>query len=255
MPRLQRLIFAPEQFQDQSITLNPDQGRYLFKVLRLTPGDRVIAMDGIGHWWVAEILTPKQAQLIQRIEINNELPLSLTLIAAPPKGNGFDSVIHSATELGVQAIYPLISERTIHHPHDKKIQRWQKIAREATEQSRRQIVPTIFEPLNFHELREPSQPWNRTDTLTFFCSTESNRPHLQASLSNQLKQSHIKQITILTGPEGGWSRQEEDQLLQQGFMGISLGKRILRAVTAPINALSIAAAFCEFNITTERLRL
>lgn len=202
-------------------------------------------MDGKGHWWTAEIIHQTQARLIQLMDINNELSRPLILIAAPPKGNGFETVIHSATELGVQRIYPLISARTINPPTAQKIQRWQKIAMEATEQSLRQIVPTIGPSIQFNALWEPSQLWNQADTLTFFCSTEPTRPHLQSTLVSLLDPSSLNPITILTGPEGGWSPKEENQLNQQGWIGISLGKRILRAVTAPILALSLVAAFCE----------
>jgi len=116
LARLQRLIFAPEQFHPQGIVLNPDQRRYLFKVLRLQSGDRFIAMDGKGHWWMAELCDSTHAQLLEPIEIDNELGLPLNLIAAPPKGNGFETVVHCATELGVQGIYPLMSERTQNQP-------------------------------------------------------------------------------------------------------------------------------------------
>lgn len=250
LPRLQRLIFEPEQFQDLSVQINSDQGRYLFKVLRLKISDQFIAMDGQGHWWLAQLETPTQAQLIERMEVNNELSLRLILIAAPPKGNGFESVIHSATELGVQAIYPLISERTLIQPNPQKIQRWQKIATEATEQSLRQVVPKIHEALNFQDLAKSSHPWDPFDNLTFFCSTQTDRPHLQSVLNQQIHPSQITQITVITGPEGGWSPQEENQFVNQGMIGISLGKRILRSVTAPINALSLIAAFCEANQRT-----
>lgn len=241
MPQLQRLIFAPDQVHATYVTLNTEQKRYLLNVLRLQTGAPFIAMDGQGHWWHAELNCDHDtATLLQPITINNELPISLTLVAAPPKGKGFDEVVHSATELGVRHIYPLLSKRTLARPSDQKINRWQKIAREATEQSLRQCAPVIHSPISLNQVSTTQAP--PLGGTRFFCSTQANPLPLTTALqTTQL----LHQITIITGPEGGWSPEEEEQLYQMPCIAVSLGRRVLRAVTAPLCALALTAAFLE----------
>lgn len=241
LPRLQRLTFSEDQFQAAHVTLNSQQQRYLLKVLRLKAGDNFIAMDGRGHWWQAELAPDERmATLLDPIDINNELPIAITLVASPAKGKGFDEVIHSVTELGVSEIYPLLSERTVVHPSPQKIERWQKIASEATEQSLRQFIPTVHSPVDLRTLAAIFKPWSSGSL--FFGSTQAGNPTFEQALRQRLP---LEKIAIVTGPEGGWSPAEEMQLCQMQGIAVSLGRRILRAVTAPVCAMSIAAAIFE----------
>ena len=235
MARLQRLIFSPEQFLTDTVEFNAEQKKYLTKVLRLQNQDQFIAMDGQGHWWLAEI-HDNHGKILEAIAINNELPVSITLIAAPPKGNGFENVVHSATELGVKQILPLISKRTVLKPNANKINRWQKIAQEATEQSFRQFMPKVSPSVLLKDLNAELKKLEIQEV--FFCSTQPGIQTLAQAYRSKVT-SKPQSIAILTGPEGGWTNQEEELLYQSGFNGISLGSRILRAVTAPLCALSI----------------
>ena len=85
--KLQRLAIAPDQLQDQQILLTSGQQHYLSRVLRLRQGDRFVAIDGRGQWWLAA-LSGTQAQILEPIQIQTELPVSITLLMALPKGNG-----------------------------------------------------------------------------------------------------------------------------------------------------------------------
>ncbi len=241
LAQLHRVAIAPEQLQNQQITLNAEQQHYLGRVLRLRAGDRFIAMDGAGHWWLAELEAEAQAQVLNSIQARTELPFPMTLMAAPPKGNGFDEVVRQATELGVSRIVPVLSDRTLADPSPQKLQRWRRIAQEAAEQSERQIVPQLLDPVPFGELTQlglnGDQSWIR-----YFCVTRQDAPHLLQCL----QQASPSPILVVTGPEGGWTITEIEGAITAGYQPVSLGVRILRAVTAPLTALSLIAARLEF---------
>jgi 16S rRNA (uracil1498-N3)-methyltransferase len=232
-----RLVINPTQIQGEEINLTPEQSHYLNRVLRLKNGDRFVALDGRGKAWVAEN-GGTAAQILEPLQESTELPVKVTLIVALPKGNGFDEVVRCCTELGVTTLIPLISQRTLLHPSPQKLERWRKIATEAAEQSERQIVPTISEPLDFSTaLTEVGN----LDTNCYICVTRRKSAHLLTCLPTQLP----KQLIIATGPEGGWTEEEVEQAIATGFQPVSLGSRILRAVTAPIVSLSLIAALSE----------
>jgi 16S rRNA (uracil1498-N3)-methyltransferase len=156
-------------------------------------------------------------------------------MVALPKGNGFDDIVRCATELGVTHLIPVISERTLLKPSSHKVERWRKIAIEATEQCERQIVPYINDPLN---LVSTLNTFNLSHYQAYLCVSRHNVPHLLTFLHKQ----PLNPLLIATGPEGGWTETEISMMLKQGFTAVSLGNRILRAITAPITALSLASA-------------
>ncbi|MEG3849814.1 RsmE family RNA methyltransferase, partial [Microcoleus sp. herbarium13] len=152
MPQLQRLAINADRICDKSIDLTKEQQHYLHRVLRLQAGDKFIAMDGRGHWWLA-VLEAREtglfASITEEIAVNKELAVEVTLMAALPKGNGFDEVVRQASELGAATIAPVTSDRTLPKPSPQKVDRWRRIAAEAAEQSERQFVPAICEPISF----------------------------------------------------------------------------------------------------------
>lgn len=235
MAQLQRIAIAPSQLQQNQILLTKEQQHYLTRVLRLQKGDRFIAIDGIGKWWLAQ-LQGEQAQILETLTVESELPVSITLMVALPKGNGFDEVVRCCTELGVTCIAPVVSDRTLLNPSPQKLERWRRIAGEAAEQSERAFIPTILEPVSFH-VGLSSFVANHK----YICEGRGNYPHLKNCIHNQGEMS----IVIATGSEGGWTDKELENAIKAGFKPVSLGRRILRAVTAPIVALSLISAACE----------
>lgn len=236
MAQLQRLAIAPSQLQDQQILLTTQQKHYLGRVLRLEDGDRFIAMDGQGQWWLAQLIGA-EAQILKPILVQTELPVSITLMVALPKGNGFDEVVRYCTELGVSCIAPVMSDRTLLNPSHQKLERWRRIAKEAAEQSERQLVPTVLDPVAF-----ATGITSQTATHRYICVARESCHHLKDALNCV---STTTEILIATGPEGGWTSAEVEQAIATGFKPVSLGRRILRAVTAPVVALSLAAAALE----------
>jgi 16S rRNA (uracil1498-N3)-methyltransferase len=251
MAQLQRLVVSPQQFSgsltSQSVMLTPEQQHYLQRVLRLNTGTQVIIMDGSGQSWLAE-LQAQSASLLEPISLQTELPITLHLWVAPPKGAGLEEVIRQATELGVTIVQPVISTRTVLNPSTNKLDRWRRIAQEAAEQSERQIVPTIQDPIGLQDCFQTGAI--AQNCLAYICVTRrADAPHLLSHFQQQLEQrsSLPSQLTLLTGPEGGWTDTEVAAAISTGFQPVTLGSRILRSVTAPLAALSIVASLAELS--------
>ncbi|MBH8565608.1 16S rRNA (uracil(1498)-N(3))-methyltransferase [Nostoc sp. CENA67] len=241
MSQLQRIAIAPSQLQQGQILLTKEQQHYLVRVLRLRDGDRFIAMDGKGKWWLSQLAT-EQAQVLQPLTVETELHVSITLMVALPKGNAFDEVVRTCTELGVACIAPVLSDRTLLNPSPQKLERWRRIAAEAAEQSERAFVPTILEPVAFNTaLSTVNSHQSSVNSQQYICEGRGNFPHLRYCLQNKGQES----IVIATGPEGGWTETEIENAIAAGFQPVSLGRRILRAVTAPVVALTLISANFE----------
>ncbi|MBE9114230.1 RNA methyltransferase, partial [Nodosilinea sp. LEGE 07298] len=168
----------------------------------------------------------------------------ITLAIALPKGNGFDDVVRQTTELGVTTLQPIISDRTLHQPNPKKLERWQRIALEATEQSERLLLPKILPPEPWSVYLKQSAEGNR-----WICVARSDAPHLLAVA--QASDPHVP-AAIAVGPEGGWTAAEVKSAIAAGFQPVSLGSYILRAVTAPLAALALVTAARALQAVPEK---
>ncbi len=237
MAQLQRLVIVASQIDRQQIVLTAEQQHYLSRVLRLRSGDRFIAMNGQGQGWLVS-LESDRAQILEPIYTHSELPISVTLVLALPKGNGLDEVVRQATELGVTCIAPVISDRTLLNPSANKLERWRRIAQEAAEQCERQIVPEILEPISWGDRLQIE---SSNSECRLICLARGNPPHLL----DYLNKSVCSSITLAIGPEGGWTDAEIAGAIAANYQPISLGCRVLRAVTAPIVALSLVAGVFE----------
>ncbi|MCY7275616.1 MAG: 16S rRNA (uracil(1498)-N(3))-methyltransferase [Phormidesmis sp. CAN_BIN44] len=244
MVQLQRIVITDSQIDQQQIFLTIEQQHYLSRVLRLRSGDQFIAMNGQGHGWLAS-LASDWAQILESIHAQSELPISVTLVLALPKGNGFDEVVRQTTELGVTCIAPVISERTLLNPSVNKLERWRRIAQEAAEQCERQIVPEILDPVSWIDRLQTES--SQSNTCRLICLARGNSPHLL----DYLEQSVCSSITLAIGPEGGWTDAEIAGAIAASYQPISFGRRVLRAVTAPIVALSLVAGVVERNKNEE----
>ncbi|RZM79624.1 16S rRNA (uracil(1498)-N(3))-methyltransferase [Leptolyngbya iicbica] len=242
---MQRVVVDPAQIQADQLNLTVDQRHYLQRVLRLKSGDRFLALDGQGHLWTA-ILQPDAAQatltaIAPEVAPTTGVRSRITLAACLPK-QGFDEVVRQVTELGVDEIVPIVSDRTVLRPSANKLQRWRRIAAEAGEQCERLTVPKVREPLAWSSwLAQESQ-----DTRVICVARRSAPALLSVSLL-----SPLPAIEIAIGPEGGWTESEVTQALAHGYQPASLGGSILRAVTASVVAIGILQAGIEFaNITS-----
>jgi 16S rRNA (uracil1498-N3)-methyltransferase len=258
MTQLQRLTIASDQLSGQRIQLTEPQQHYLRRVLRLKGGDRFIAMVAIHssagsqpQGWLTELQAdPAMAQILEAVLVKTELPIAMTLIMALPK-SGMDDVVRQATEIGVQTIVPVLSQRSLLNPSAQKLERWQRIAQEAAEQSERQFSPQILAPQAWSDALQTGQS-SSIPTLHYLCEARGEHPHLLQLLLSQLLQvpcastvPQIASVTIAVGPEGGWTEAEIAQAVEAGYQIVSLGRRVLRSATAPLVALGIVAAVSE----------
>jgi 16S rRNA (uracil1498-N3)-methyltransferase len=229
---LQRVIIQPTQLQGNELTLTVPQLHYLQRVLRLQTGAKFEAIDGTGNLYLVEFSTPHTRVLERSTPVSIELPVAVNLIVAVPK-IGLDDVVRACTELGVNTIYPVTSDRTIVQPSEQKQRRWIEIANEATEQSERLLLTNI----------QPVQSWLTVMTqLTGqrkVCTARGDSPHLMRSIDPKLP------ISIAIGPEGGWTDRELQQSIDLGWQPVSLGKRVLRTITAPQAAMSMVGGLLE----------
>jgi 16S rRNA (uracil1498-N3)-methyltransferase len=227
---------------DQPIDLSPDQRHYLVRVLRLAIGDRFIVLNGQGQSWIAQITDPDatgaDATCLEVLAPELSSGPRVRLLLALPK-QGFDEVVRQATELGVSEIQPVLSQRTILKPSDNKLDRWQRIAQEAAEQSERLWVPQIQAPLDFKQALTQWGPG-------YICTARGNPP----SLARRLVADRLgdQPLTIAIGPEGGWTPTEVELAQGLEYQAVSLGTGILRAVTAPLAVLAIVATVVELGV-------
>ncbi len=240
----QRIVVDRSQIDGMRVRLTSQQHHYLCRVLRLQDGDRLLVMNGEGQTWLSQ-LDGETAELIESVSIQTELSVALHLWIAPPKGSGIEEVIRQATEVGVTGIHPILSDRTLLQPSGNKLDRWRRIALESAEQSERQHVLQISEPVRFQD----AEFLTAGRSERYIAVTRQDAPHFLNCLISVLSSQHLdldaRELWIATGPEGGWSDAEVEAAIAAGVQCISLGARILRAVTAPIFAASLVAGLWE----------
>lgn len=226
MPR----IFLPISDKDNDLIIKEEKAHYLINVLRLKKGDEFEAVNGRGKCFLLLIKKAFKNEVICEIidifDYNLESPISITLAQGILKGNKMDLVIQKATELGVKEIIPIITERS-QIKETRKLNRWQKIAEEASKQSGRSIVPIIHNSIKFFELID-----NYKTGLIFY---EKNG----ISLKDAITKLDVNNLLITIGPEGGFTNEEINYAKQNNFILVTLGKRILRAETAAISAITL----------------
>ena len=223
------------------VTLSKDDEHHVLHVMRMKKGDEIEVVDNQKLFLcLIESTNPLSISVIHEIANDVEINEDVTLLFALSKGDKNDLVIQKATELGVKKVALINTERTVvkYEQKDitKKIERFQKIMKEASEQSHRLIVPTLLGIFDLKNL-----------TKEVYSDLNYVAYEKDASLTNEAFKGLKKgqSVTILVGPEGGFSSQEIDYLTEQGFIRTSLGKRILRAETAAIYALSVIGYILE----------
>jgi len=235
-----RFFVRRENIQGTSATLAGQELDHLRRVLRLTVGDVVTLFDDAGweHEAVICRLHAGQGELeIRRSsETGNESPLALTLALGLTKGEKMDFVVEKATELGAAKILPFTSNFTVPKLDDKKIatrtERWRKIALSAAKQCGRGHMPEILPLCEFGQVVDNA---GAHQLKLLFWEKETAQSLRQVHESN----ADLSAILIVIGPEGGFSGAEAELAQARDFHRVHLGRRILRAETAAVTALSL----------------
>lgn len=229
----------------ENILLSNDDIHHITHVMRGKKGDQVeVIKDSLIY--VCEIVStsPFILKEVSIKEDNNELNKDITLFYVLSKGDKNDLVIQKCTEIGVKNIVLLNSKRSVikldQKDFEKKKERYIKIAKEASEQCKRNIIPNIYGLYNITSI--PSELLCDINLVGY--ELENGKTNKTMDFFQDFKKNK-QSISILIGPEGGISEDEISSLISQGFNIVSLGKRILRTETAAIYALSVISFLLE----------
>ncbi|MFD1927381.1 16S rRNA (uracil(1498)-N(3))-methyltransferase [Sporosarcina siberiensis] len=242
--------FLDEPFDENGKTvIGKDDSKHIVRVMRMNVGDQIIAVhSGVAYTAIIRELGEETVFIERENDAlpSNEMPVHVTIACGLPKGDKFDLIVQKGTELGMSALIPFKAERSVvkwdEKRGQKKIERLQKIAKEAAEQCHRSNIPSIENPFTLAQLLEVA---NNYDIL-LIADEEDAKKDERNRIADRLKTIKPNQsVLVVFGPEGGLSRNEAHAFFAKGFLSTSLGPRILRTETAPLFLLS--AMSCEFE--------
>ncbi|MBB4825769.1 16S rRNA (uracil1498-N3)-methyltransferase [Sporosarcina luteola] len=240
---MQRYFLTTPFDQNDESRIEGEDAKHISRVMRMSTGDTLIAVSE-NEAYLSSILevTPEGVRVKRdpdSILPDREMPVAVTIACGLPKGDKLDYIVQKGTELGMKTLLPFEAERSIvkwdAKKGGKKVERLQKIAKEAAEQCHRTVIPEVKDPVSFKNLLAEA---SRYDVLLVADEEDakSNEPN---RIADRLKNVYHKQsVLVVFGPEGGISRKEAEMLKSAGFLSVSLGPRILRTETAPLYVLS-----------------
>ncbi|WP_338470301.1 16S rRNA (uracil(1498)-N(3))-methyltransferase [Niallia sp. XMNu-256] len=235
--------FVPYSSAQNAFQITGDDFRHIVKVMRMQENDEIILVTEDRQSALCKITNISNEQLtvrvVQWLEESAELPIEVTIVSGLPKGDKLDLIIQKGTELGATKFIPFIAARSIvkwdEKKADKKIGRWQKIAKEAAEQSHRSVVPSVEAPQSLSTLIMASEHYD----VKIIAYEEESKQGEKRNLVECLQSLTIgNSLLVVFGPEGGLTTGEVEKLQEHGFISCSLGPRILRTETAPLYLLS-----------------
>lgn len=233
-----------DQTTEGRFIIKGDDYRHIVKVMRLKENDHIICTTSSGEGAICQIaeITDEQvvADVVQWEVVSSELPIRVTIASGLPKGDKLEWIIQKGTELGAYSFVPVTTSRSVvkwdEKKADKKVERWQRIAKEAAEQSHRRMVPTVATPINIARLISLSKDYS----CKLIAYEEEAKQGESSTLARTLQQlKNGESVLVVFGPEGGLAESEIELLSQAGFISCGLGPRILRTETAPLYVLSV----------------
>ena len=229
-----KYFLPPGQLYKNEIVLADDLAHHLITVLRVKMGDPIILCDGNCHDFRCTVTEIRKNRIIvtknEKYSCLTEPPIRVTLYQSLIKLDKFEWVIQKCIELGIYAIIPMVTNHTVPKMNEssQKLERFRKIAKSASEQSMRGIIPAIHAPLSLSDATK-----NPKESLRLLaCENEHNN-----TIRSVLRDCSPCDVSIWIGPEGGFSKNEIESLCNHGAIRVSLGPRILRTETAGMTAL------------------
>ncbi|MBE6610176.1 MAG: 16S rRNA (uracil(1498)-N(3))-methyltransferase [Ruminococcaceae bacterium] len=222
---------------------------HIKNVLRMREGNTfLVSYDGKSHLCALAGFENDTAlaEIVEEDYQDTELPVQLYLFQGLPKGDKLELIIQKAVELGASGIIPVEMSRSVVKIEDKKRkqkqERWQAIAESAAKQSKRNVIPTVSEAVSYKKAMELASE------MDVFLVPYENERGMAATADALEKLKNAKKVGVLIGPEGGFDDKEIALAKDAGGEIVSLGKRILRAETAAITALSMCMLYIEMNV-------
>lgn len=231
-------FFVPAEMLLQDKILLTDENAAHARVLRLKIGEQVLACDGLGRECLCSVSYAGSAEfsldVLERRNCVSEAAVRVSIYMALPKADKLEHVIQKATELGAHEIVTFPSGRCVSKPDEKslkkKLERWQKIAASAAEQSGRGRIPEVIVLPTFSAALQRAA---EADMPIMFYENEH-----ATTLKMALESRVYSTVSLLSGPEGGLEEREVEQAREAGLCVCTLGRRILRCETAPLCGLS-----------------
>lgn len=228
-------IFIPKNnFKNSLAVIDGDDFHHLVNVLRIKINEKLFIVVDKGDRFIGKVsLIEKNrliVEMIEKIKDNFEPDFNLYIAQSIPKGKKIESIIKYGTELGIKGFFPLITERTVAKLSPEKIERLKKIAKEEAQVSKRDNIPKIFNPINFNDLIENSDKYEKK---YIFWELEKE------NFIDVVEIDKGENIIVVIGNEGGFSLDEVYKAKNYNFISISLGKRILRSELAPLVIISL----------------
>lgn len=226
-----------DQFYNNSVDIKDENFNHIKNVLRMKINDELIVSNKEkGNSFLCKISEIGENRIVCSIieeRESTEPIIEVSLFQGIPKSDKMEFIIQKNVEIGINKIYPVEMKFCIGKIKDnKKITRWQTIAEAAAKQSKRNIIPTIENPISFKEMAEVLKEYD----LALVAYENEEKTNIKEVLQQN---PDAKKIAIIIGPEGGISKEEVESLVTNGSKEVSLGKRILRTETASISMLSM----------------
>ena len=234
-------FFVPSEWTDDDrVEIHGEVAHRIGRVLRLAPGAEIVLFDGTGMEWTVRLDNVSRDHAAGRVlsseKGRGEPTVRLTLYQGVMKGNKFDWTLQKGTELGVSCFVPMDCRRSVprirRESQPARLTRWRKIIVEAAEQSGRAVIPGVADPVTFQEVCDALE---RAPGLVVLPWEGESAKSLSAAVSEA---PDLKEVALVIGPEGGLDLEEVDYARGKGLEPVSLGRRILRAETAGIVAVS-----------------
>lgn len=232
---MHRFFVSPPQIAHLIVRFDADQSRQIQRVLRLRPGDRVQVLDGEG--WQYEVMLEEVTHLrvtgliASKAEAMGEPAVKLTLFQSLLKREKFEWVLQKGTELGVDTFVPMITRRSLLRDADdikpERLERWERIIKEAAEQSGRGLLPRLLSPMPFEYAAAEGLGHGRS-LIAWEGPTQTS---IREALADR---DGVQEVALYIGPEGGFELEEIREAAGYGVMPVTLGRRILRTETAAV---------------------
>ncbi|TVX94313.1 16S rRNA (uracil(1498)-N(3))-methyltransferase [Paenibacillus agilis] len=243
---MQKYFVEPEQFGDEEVIITGQDAHHLVRVMRSKPGAKFIVSDGEAREALVELVEADSEQVKARIlehrATTAEAACRVTIAQSLPKGDKMELIIQKCTEIGAVSFIPFQSDRTVVQYDSKKeakrLERWSKIAKEAAEQSHRNRVPDMKPSMSVKQLVQAMEQYD----LVLLCYEDERgtqiRDVVQPYATKVASVVDKGEVLIIVGPEGGFTAQEVETFVNAGAVSVGLGRRILRAETAGMLALT-----------------